>query len=71
MITIKEVLQDHEWAWKEGDKVFCQSCGKEYRENTKIRKHREGCAFASMMKKLELAANSFGVCCLTWELDKK
>ena len=71
MITIKEILQDCEWSWKEGNKVFCQSCGKEYRETTKIRKHRDGCAFVTMMKKLELATNCFGVCCLEWEIDNK
>lgn len=71
MTTIKDVLQVHEWSIKEGGKIYCESCGKEHRETAKKFKHLDGCAFVNMMKKLELATNSFGVCCLTWELDNK
>ncbi len=70
MATIKDTLLEHEWSFKEGNKVFCQSCGKQHRETTAIknRKHREGCAFVNTMKQLNLAANCFGECCLDWEV---
>lgn len=69
MSTIKEVLLEHEWSWKEGNKVFCQSCGKEHKDTTKIRKHRENCKFIKTIKKLELASNCFGECCLDWNVE--
>lgn len=50
-----EILTDHEWAWKEGYKQWCATCGAEHREKTKLKpfdpkKHRVGCGFIAMVE---------------------
>lgn len=47
--NLEKVLLEHEYSFKEGNKVFCQSCGKEHRDSTKpyYRAHRPHCAFVA------------------------
>ena len=44
------LLHDHEWNWKEGFKVHCQTCGAQFKDTTKIRRHRKGCSYANLIK---------------------
>lgn len=47
------LLRRHEWAWKEGNKVFCYTCGKEHRESTVRLLHRPGCEYDELIRALD------------------
>ena len=68
MSTIKEILLEHEWSWKDGNKLYCPSCGKEHRDTTKVRTHNKDCKFVKTIELLKLAHNSFGDNCLSWNI---
>jgi hypothetical protein len=50
------VLSAHEWSWKEGWRVYCPTCGAEYRDSVPDakRRHRPGCAYHELVKQASL-----------------
>ena len=40
---VLDVLFSGQWHYKEGNKVYCESCGSEHRDSAKRRTHRPGC----------------------------
>lgn len=47
--NLVRVLELHEWMYKDGNLVFCATCGTEHRDNSKNRRHKSHCEYVGVL----------------------
>lgn len=49
-MKVLDALLTREWMFKEGNKIYCPTCGIEHRETVKRPKHRKGCEYRTLLE---------------------
>lgn len=55
--NLVRVLELHEWMYKEGNLLFCATCGTEHRDNSRNRRHKSHCEYVAVLAIAREAVN--------------